>query len=75
MADVGTDSSHLLIAEVWGEAGGYHMLDALKDRRRLGDCLDTAAGVAEARDKANLWAREFGSLALMAASGEAILGA
>lgn len=42
VADVGTNSSHLLIAEVRGEEGGYRVLDALKDRTRLGECLDAA---------------------------------
>ncbi|PTA66871.1 Ppx/GppA phosphatase family protein [Deinococcus arcticus] len=47
VADVGTNSSHLLIAEAMtaGEAGGYRVLDALKDRTRLGECLDSAGNV------------------------------
>jgi exopolyphosphatase/guanosine-5'-triphosphate,3'-diphosphate pyrophosphatase len=45
VADVGTNSSHLLIAEVQGETGGYRVLDALKDRTRLGDCLDAAGNL------------------------------
>lgn len=41
VADVGTNSSHLLIAEAaQGDAGGFRVLDALKDRTRLGECLD-----------------------------------
>lgn len=41
VADVGTNSSHLLIAEALpGETGDYRVIDALKDRTRLGECLD-----------------------------------
>lgn len=54
VADVGTNSSHLLIAQSLTPAGaldergnparslGYRVLDALKDRTRLGDCLDAS---------------------------------
>ncbi len=46
VADVGTNSSHLLIAEALpGERGGYHVLDTLKDRTRLGECLDAAGAL------------------------------
>lgn len=46
VADVGTNSSHLLIAEAERSApGGYRVLDALKDRTRLGDCLDAAGNL------------------------------
>ncbi|UBV42878.1 Ppx/GppA family phosphatase [Deinococcus taeanensis] len=46
VADVGTNSSHLLIAEAArGNAGGYRVLDALKDRTRLGECLDDAGNL------------------------------
>lgn len=38
VADVGTNSTHLLIAEAQG--GHYRVLDALKVRTRLGECLD-----------------------------------
>lgn len=42
VADVGTNSSHLLIAEALpGDAGGFRVIDTLKDRTRLGECLDT----------------------------------
>ncbi|BDP43617.1 exopolyphosphatase (plasmid) [Deinococcus aetherius] len=49
VADVGTNSSHLLIAQsrprveggdTPGDSLGYRVLDALKDRTRLGECLD-----------------------------------
>lgn len=41
VADVGTNSSHLLIAEALpGQAAGFHVIDALKDRTRLGECLN-----------------------------------
>lgn len=40
VADIGTSSSHLLIAE--GQNSSYRVLDALKIRTRLGDCLDAA---------------------------------
>ncbi|WP_291432463.1 Ppx/GppA phosphatase family protein [Deinococcus sp.] len=46
VADVGTNSSHLLIAEAaQGDAGGFRVLDALKDRTRLGECLDGAGNL------------------------------
>ncbi|WP_189101003.1 Ppx/GppA phosphatase family protein [Deinococcus knuensis] len=46
VADVGTNSSHLLIAEAaQGDAGGFRVLDALKDRTRLGECLDEAGNL------------------------------
>ena len=46
VADVGTNSSHLLIAEAaQGDAGGFRVLDALKDRTRLGECLDGAGNM------------------------------
>ncbi|GGM03388.1 Ppx/GppA phosphatase family protein [Deinococcus aerophilus] len=46
VADVGTNSSHLLIAEALpGKRGGYHVLDTLKDRTRLGECLDAAGAL------------------------------
>ncbi|WP_084050732.1 Ppx/GppA phosphatase family protein [Deinococcus hopiensis] len=45
VADVGTNSSHLLIAEARGEGGNYRVLDVLKDRTRLGECLDAAGKV------------------------------
>lgn len=37
VADVGTNSTHLLVAEIQGDH--YHVLDALKIRTRLGECL------------------------------------
>ena len=40
VADVGTNSSHLLLAEAVGS--DYRVLDSLKDRTRLGECLDAA---------------------------------
>lgn len=45
VADVGTNSSHLLIAEVRGEGGEPRVLDALKERTRLGECLDAAGNL------------------------------
>ncbi|WP_027461517.1 Ppx/GppA phosphatase family protein [Deinococcus murrayi] len=45
VADVGTNSSHLLIAEVRGAGGEPRVLDALKDRTRLGECLDAAGSL------------------------------
>ncbi|WP_027483850.1 Ppx/GppA phosphatase family protein [Deinococcus pimensis] len=48
VADVGTNSCHLLVAESRG--GGYRVLDALKERTRLGECVEdgliTPEGVA-----------------------------
>lgn len=43
VADVGTNSSHLLLAEAAGS--GYRVLDALKDRTALGECLDEAGNL------------------------------
>lgn len=41
VADVGTNSTHLLIAEVLrGSTGGFRIIDTLKDRTKLGECLD-----------------------------------
>ncbi|MFC4639141.1 Ppx/GppA phosphatase family protein [Deinococcus hohokamensis] len=42
VADVGTNSSHLLLAEGGLAGGAYRVLDSLKDRTRLGECLDAA---------------------------------
>lgn len=39
VADVGTSSSHLLIAKT--SESGYHVMDALKIRTKLGECLDS----------------------------------
>ncbi|WP_261664845.1 Ppx/GppA phosphatase family protein [Deinococcus sp. Marseille-Q6407] len=43
VADVGTNSTHLLIAEAQG--GHYRVLDALKVRTRLGECLDESGNM------------------------------
>ena len=45
VADVGTNSTHLLIAEA--RPGGFRVLDALKDRTRLGECLDENNNITE----------------------------
>ncbi|MFC4454653.1 Ppx/GppA phosphatase family protein [Deinococcus sonorensis] len=45
VADVGTNSCHLLIAEA--RPGGFRVLDSLKDRTRLGECLDAHGITAE----------------------------
>ncbi len=45
VADVGTNSTHLLIAET--RPDGFRVLDTLKDRTRLGECLDPAGNVTE----------------------------
>ena len=48
VADVGTNSSHLLIAEAQAGAnqgGDFRVLDALKDRTKLGECLDAAGNM------------------------------
>ncbi|XLE15168.1 Ppx/GppA phosphatase family protein [Deinococcus altitudinis] len=45
VADVGTNSTHLLIAEA--RPGGFRVLDALKDRTRLGECLDERSNITE----------------------------
>jgi len=49
VADVGTNSTHLLIAETRpeGASGGFRVLDALKDRTRLGECLDASGNVTD----------------------------
>lgn len=38
VADIGTNSCHLLIAEAQGSS--YRILDSLKERTRLGECLE-----------------------------------
>ncbi|GHG01945.1 exopolyphosphatase [Deinococcus piscis] len=43
VADVGTNSTHLMIAEAQG--GHYRVLDALKVRTRLGECLDESGSM------------------------------
>ncbi|MFC6592225.1 Ppx/GppA phosphatase family protein [Deinococcus lacus] len=43
VADVGTNSTHLMIAEAHG--GDYRVLDALKVRTRLGECLDSSGNL------------------------------
>ncbi len=51
VADVGTNSTHLLIAEARSGAGSeassgsFRVLDALKDRTRLGECLDAEGNI------------------------------
>lgn len=70
MADVGTNSSHLLIAEARGGEGGYRVLDALKDRTRLGECLD-AAGQLTPEGEDRLASALTGFRALGAAAGVA----
>ena len=51
VADVGTNSTHLLIAETRSGAGSqassgsFRVLDALKDRTRLGECLDAGGNI------------------------------
>ncbi|WP_407541388.1 Ppx/GppA phosphatase family protein [Deinococcus radiomollis] len=45
VADVGTNSTHLLIAEA--RPGGFRVLDTLKDRTRLGECLDEEDNITE----------------------------
>ena len=49
VADIGTNSTHLLIAETrqGSVSGGYRVLDSLKDRTRLGECLDAGGNVTE----------------------------
>ena len=40
IADVGTNSCHLLIGEFkTGQVSSYHIIESLKDRTRLGECL------------------------------------
>ncbi|GGR25404.1 exopolyphosphatase [Deinococcus ruber] len=45
VADVGTNSTHLLVAEA--RPGGFLVLDALKDRTRLGECLDAQGNITD----------------------------
>ena len=72
VADVGTNSTHLLIAETRSGAdpeaawGGFRVLDALKDRTRLGECLD-AEGNITGEGYARL-ARSLGRFRQLAAS-------
>lgn len=72
VADVGTNSSHLLIAEALpGGAGGFRVLDVLKDRTRLGECLD-AQGVMtpEGEDRLASALTRFRELAASAGVGD-----
>ncbi|WP_293912455.1 Ppx/GppA phosphatase family protein [Deinococcus sp.] len=69
VADIGTNSCHLLIAEAHG--GSYRVLDALKERTRLGECLDADLNITpegEARLLAAL--SQFRALAQAAGVGE-----
>ena len=45
VADVGTNSTHLLVAEA--RPGGFWVLDALKDRTRLGEYLGAQGNITE----------------------------
>ncbi|MVN85873.1 HD domain-containing protein [Deinococcus sp. HMF7620] len=69
VADVGTNSSHLLIAEAVtaGDVGGYRVLDALKDRTRLGECLDAQGWLTpEGEDRLSSALTRFRALAAAA---------
>jgi len=71
VADVGTNSSHLLIAEVRGGEGGFRVLDALKDRTRLGECLDVAGNLTpEGEDRLASALTRFRALAAAAGVAE-----
>lgn len=70
VADVGTNSSHLLIAE--GQGGDhYRVLDALKDSTRLGECLAPDGTLtAEGEDRLASALTRFRELALGAGAAE-----
>lgn len=62
VADIGTSSSHLLIAEA--QAGGYRVLDTLKLRTMLGECLDAAGNLTpEGEDRLAHALTQFAELA------------
>ncbi len=69
VADVGTNSSHLLIAEA--QEGSYRVLDSLKDRTRLGDCLDDGGNLTpEGEDRLASALTHFRELARGAGVGD-----
>ena len=70
VADVGTNSSHLLIAEALA-GGEYRVLDALKDRTRLGECLGPGGELTpEGEDRLASALTRFRELAASAGAGE-----
>lgn len=70
VADVGTSSSHLLIAQTEGE-NGYRVLDALKDTTRLGEYLAADGTLtAEGEDRLASALTRFRELALGAGAPE-----
>ncbi|RJF71201.1 Ppx/GppA family phosphatase [Deinococcus cavernae] len=70
VADVGTSSSHLLVAQTEGE-NGYRVLDALKDATRLGECLAPDGTLtAEGEDRLASALTRFRELALGAGAAE-----
>ncbi|CAM2776482.1 Ppx/GppA phosphatase family protein [Deinococcus radiodurans] len=72
VADVGTNSSHLLIAEALpGDAGGFRVIDTLKDRTRLGECLDTRGELTpEGEERLASALTRFRELAASAGAGD-----
>ncbi|GEM49368.1 Ppx/GppA phosphatase family protein [Deinococcus cellulosilyticus] len=52
IADVGTNSCHLLIGEFkTGQVSSYHIIESLKDRTRLGECLQNGRLTDEGYEK------------------------
>lgn len=68
VADVGTNSCHLLIAQ--SRAGGYRILDALKERTRLGECVVNGQISEEGYLRLEAALRRFKQLATSAQAAE-----
>lgn len=69
VADVGTSSSHLLIAQSY--PGGYHVLDTLKIRTKLGECLDSAGNLTpEGEERLTVALTRFHELSAAAGAAE-----
>lgn len=61
VADIGTNSCHLLIAQSTGS--NYRVLDSLKERTRLGECLEGGLLTPEGEERLRLALARFGQLA------------
>ncbi len=68
VADIGTNSCHLLIAERLGSS--YRVLDGLKERTRLGECLEGGLMTAEGERRLTEALLKFQALAQSAGVSE-----
>lgn len=69
VADVGTNSCHLLIAESRG-GNGYRVLDALKERTRLGECVEDGLVTEVGYERLEVALRRFKALSQAAEVSE-----